>query len=527
VTTSTLFNALRVYLGTGLNILTYNPTASFTSSLVSSLDVSKWLTNGRVYDLNSIYEGCKAVGCFVPTSACSSQVMASSTASTAERQNNVATSASVSGTYLGVTGSLSSGFSSSQSELSESTSLSVSTSGDCALRRFALPSTARLSQAFLTDVGAVLDALASAKGQTSNAAKDTVAYALNLIYNSYGTHVPQALSLGGFFRMELLLDSSALATTYKTKSELNVGVQHALASFSTSVGTNSSESSKIFSSTSRFSVVMVPPSATLPVETDGGGYKINGAKWAADLINNVTADALYPSVGTSQPLDELFRLATATTSITAKLFGTLTQTQMQQMSLLSKAYLAYVINNPSIWPTELPMPQLLNSPNYLGMDGKCVRSPLVVRVNQKTDYGASFKCITCMRDVQNLLTDRLWSKHNPEYTAKCTIGQDGSLASIKGECKPCDACTRSNNELCLARGGGYTGMFTRPETCDSCQECVGEKDCGNVNGYGTGKFKYGNTDLNAQCYQGKCVQCLSSKRCANFSYCDTAKRTCY
>jgi hypothetical protein len=452
--------------------------------------------------------------------------MASTTASTAERQRDLASSASITGAYAGVTGSLSAGFSSSQEQMATSTSLSISTSSNCALRKFTLPQTAKLSQQFLADVGAVLNVIAAAKGQASQDAKDSIASALNLIYDTYGTHVPQALSLGGFFRMELLLDSNALNSTYKTQADLNAGVQHAVASFSSKVGTNSTESSKLFGSTTQFSVVVVPPSATLPVEKEFSGYKIEVNEWASDMLKNVSVDILYPSVINSQPLHVLFDVASVATSSAAQLFGTLTEEQMKQMRLLSKAYLAYVINDVSAWPTDLPMPQLLNSPNYLGKDGKCVASPLIVRVNQPTNYGASFKCITCTRS-ETFPRDPEWSKHNPEYTAKCTIGQDGSVASIKSECKPCDACVRSSNELCLARAGGaYAGLFTKPETCDGCQECVVEQDCGNVNGYGTGKFKYGNTDLKAQCFDGKCVQCLNSKRCDNLSCCNAAKRTC-
>ena len=52
---TSLFNSLGTYLGTGFNVLTYNPSGSYTNSIVTSLDPSNWLTNGRVYDLNSIY----------------------------------------------------------------------------------------------------------------------------------------------------------------------------------------------------------------------------------------------------------------------------------------------------------------------------------------------------------------------------------------------------------------------------------------------------------------------------------------
>jgi hypothetical protein len=540
VTTSTLFNALRVYFGTGFNILQYNPAGSYTGrATVTSIDPFNWLTRKRVYDPDSIAAVCAKDECFSNSAICSSSISSKTSTSSAERQYGLSVSVSAGATYAGVTGSLNTNFQSSQSELAKSSSISVSTSGECGLRKFVLPSSGiKLSTEFLTDVGAALDAIiASEKQGNDDAKRERLTLALDTIYRNYGTHIPLALSFGAWFRAEVLLNTTSLLTTYKTQAAINTAMQYAVADVAFSVGKNSNETNTLFNSTTASGFVTVPASATVPAKPgpNGVGYKIDPIEWTRNLLTKVAANSLYPNPLTSKPLHELFADASLPKSSAAKLFGALTQEQMGWMRALSKAFHAYVTNEPSLWPgDQLPvMPQLLNPPNYLGKDGKCVDSDLIVRVNQKTNYGASFKCLTCVRDTPSLPSDFEWSKHNPEYTAKCTIGQDGSLASIKGECKPCDACTLSNNDLCLSRGGGYTGLFSKPATCDGCQECNVRDDCGDSNGYGRPDWKQA-VRGKARCFNGRCVQCTefdgqcesSRSSAVNYGCCKLSIKEC-
>lgn len=153
-------------------------------------------------------------------------------------------------------------------------------------------------------------------------------------------------------------------------------------------------------------------------------------------------------------------------------------------------------------------------------DGECIGSPLLVRVNEATDFGASHACVTCVRGTRYwtwfLPSNPHVSLSNPETTARCAVNAAGELASVAAVCKPCEACKKKN--LCRADDAGF---YLKPATCDDCAQCDGYAfSCSdNNNGRDLKEYKgYGNGD-HAQCLSGVCVQCLAGTRCDDLHGC--------
>lgn len=175
-------------------------------------------------------------------------------------------------------------------------------------------------------------------------------------------------------------------------------------------------------------------------------------------------------------------------------------------------------------------------------DGNCTGSPFLARVNQPSDYGASYDCITCLRPAWwnwYMPTNSQVSLSNPDTTKSCAIrsdqpppflcGQPGfpscpppaGLSAVYAECNACMACKGVN--LCRADDAG---VYASPDTCDTCVQCTDSKGgCGDINGRdGQQDGGHGHKGFLAQCKDNVCIQCNSSKQCDN-SHCCWDKAT--
>jgi hypothetical protein len=523
VTYSPLLQGLVTYLASGFNILEYDPAGAFDGQQTTSLDVSNWLEGGgKIYDLDTIAAACAGDSCFSLSSACATSLSTSRTASTAERQNEVFATVSASGEYLGITASASAGFRTSQSTMQSSDALSITAAANCNLLTFNLPltDTVKYSKAFVNDVASALDVILSAKTLDPDTVKTALASSLANLYNNYGTHIPLSIGYGGFMRLELLMETAALKNTFNDESKLEVAVSHAVADLTASGGATSTEAKELFSSTSSYSYVTVPqiPSVELTAIA-GGGYTIDPQKWTAGL-SGADKNTLYASVINTKGLAELFQEASVPGSNAALRFGGLTSDQAAQLGLLSKAYLAYLINDSTQWPAALPMPPLLQNPNYF-KDGACVQSPLIVRVDTPDTDGAPFKCVTCLRNMQTLPTDPSVSLSNPDTTTSCYTN-----GVVKSSCTPCLACNGVNvSSMCKYQT--ISGVYATPATCDDCVQCTNSDTsaCSADNNRDNYAGGHGDGDP-AVCQNNQCVQCNANQDCNSTHCCDLSTYQC-
>lgn len=193
---------------------------------------------------------------------------------------------------MGVTASASADFRSSQSTATSSDALSIKTEAGCGVLTFNLPYTSkvRFTTEFFNDVRAALNAITFARVNATTAdpggdGRRRLVNAFTTIYNNYGTHIPTSLGYGGFMSLELLVQTSALKTTFKDESKATLAVQHAVADLTASGGATSAEATELFSSTTSYSYITVPavPSIAL-TPLDSGGYKIDPQEWTNKLV---------------------------------------------------------------------------------------------------------------------------------------------------------------------------------------------------------------------------------------------------
>lgn len=170
--------------------------------------------------------------------------------------------------------------------------------------------------------------------------------------------------------------------------------------------------------------------------------------------------------------------------------------------------------NPSFFLPTTRSNNAQTDTNYF-KNGKCVESGLIVRVAQNTSFGATFDCVTCVREGPLPKNARV-SLSNPAATARCTINAAEELDSVKPLCMPCEACVHA--ELCKSDDSGF---YLKPETCDKCVQCDDSARTCTTNNNGRTLKAYGGYGSGdpALCLFGGCVQCLDNKRCDNTHYC--------
>jgi hypothetical protein len=536
-TPASLINDLQVHLGTGFDVLNYNPPSGFSATEINSLSYSAWF-RGKIFDTKSIAAACaEGTGvCFDQANYCMENQAVKIATSSKERQSAIAASIGISGAYSGFAGAASAAFTKSQNELENSQSVAVTISADCLVRTFKLPEEKAFNPYFIDAVRSVLQTMVALRAApTSQAAKEDVGFALEVLYSKYGTHYAETVRFGGMTRLEMLLKVDSLISSYGSASAMNLALSTALYDLSANAGggSNSSSTNSLFKAASAYSYLTIPGMPRVPLIPAGTNsmYKVDTGAWVTKLLDAGTSPrVLYPTVDSVRPLSILFKAAAVPNSLTYKAFQ-IEDALMVEMRTLAIAFDAYMTNDVDAWVTTgLPMPQLQTFSNW-SRNGRCARSPYLVTVKQKNAKGeTSIKCLTCLRGVATLPTDFEVSKANPNTTELCTINAEGDFASIGAKCKPCGAC--KGNLLCASDDSGF---YKKAATCDDCMQCdetnVKQKCYFNNNGRNPGGafggFGAGGkaNEFFTRCIDNRCQQCGNSKDCGALALCFKSSRS--
>jgi hypothetical protein len=88
---------------------------------------------------------------------------------------------------------------------------------------------------------------------------------------------------------------------------------------------------------------------------------IDPQEWTRSLLTDVPVEKLYPKITQTKALAAVFNAASLPGSSDALRFGALDDALYGGMATLSKAFEAYVTNNPALWAkTGIYLPQLLS-----------------------------------------------------------------------------------------------------------------------------------------------------------------------